>query len=185
MKIAVTGVGGAGKTTLCKLISAQTGLPLMTDVMDTWLWDRGYASGKDLAEKKGVAGVMEWYLGALEEKVGLDKSRDRFIADKSVLDHGARWFARMFPEATQEQHLRVMDLLENGSKGYDQIIFLPLDLTRKVEDNAMRTTDPVHRYRIDTLLRGLASVYGINMTPYNFKFTDHPTKVIADLGLNK
>ena len=184
MKIAVSGVGGAGKTTLCKLISKQTGLPIMADVMDTWLWDRGYTSGKAISEQKGVSGVIEWYIGALDEKVRLDEEKDSFIADKSVLDHGARWFVRMFPEATKEQHLQVMALLERGSKNYDQVVFLPLNLSHQVEDNSMRTTDQVHRYRVDTMLRGLASKYGINMTSYDFKFSDSPVKVIRDLDIN-
>lgn len=186
MKVAITGVAGAGKSTLCKLIADTTTLILMPDFMDTYLWEYGYKSGKELAEKTGESGVIRWYIGALQRKVEEDKKSTHFIADKSVLDHGARWFARKFPSATPEQYKEVEDLLEQGKGNYDKVIFLPINpLNSRADDNTMRDVDFRHRHLIELTLRGLAHRYQIHLSPYVFSFTDEPRKVITDLGLEQ
>lgn len=186
MKVAITGVAGAGKSTLCQLIAKHTDLVLMPDFMDTYLWENGYTGGKELAEKTGEPGVIQWYIRALQRKVEEDEKGTHFIADKSILDHGARWFARKFPLATPEQYGEVECLLERGKCNYNKLIFLPINpLNSKAVDNAMRDVDFKHRYLIELILYGLAHKYQIPLNPYEFRFTDNPKKVIADLGLEQ
>ncbi len=186
MKIAVSGVGGAGKSTLCKRIAQSTNVPLMPDWMDTVLEEMRVKSGKELAEKQGEPGVIAWYIRALERKVEEDKKWEQFITDKSVLDHGARWYARKFASATPEQYMQVEQLLNEGITVYDRIIFIPLNpLNMQTEDNALRVTDIKHRAIIDILTRGLAQKYNTDLDSYIFNFQDAPEKVLTDLGLDR
>lgn len=184
MRIAVSGVAGSGKTTLCKLIADNTGLSFMPDWMDIVLKEIGFENGQQLSKERGEQGVIEWYIRSMERKVDEDRRQRTFIADKSVLDHGARWYARKFPSATPEQYMLIDRLLVEGIGLYSRIIFLPLsDLNSKAEDNKLRDTDYKHRKMTDLIIRGLAAQYSAQMFSYNFRFQDSPENVMASLGL--
>ena len=128
-----------------------------------------------------------WFFKSLKRKVEED-NLPHYVADKTVFDMGARWFAHM-PKggATEEQHEEVIRAMRECAEKsiYDRIIYLPLDFSRSVADDGLRTTEQYLRYKRDLLLKGALSQFGVSVETYDFKFTDSPEKVLNDLGLNQ
>lgn len=184
MKIAVSGVAGTGKTTLCKLLGKHTFLNFVPDINDIVLKEMGFESGSQLFDKRGKEGILEWHKLSMEAKVEHDLQEDNYIVDKSILDFFARWYARV-QNPPKDLGERVESLIESSTKivEYDKIIYLPLNLNLSVEDNGMRTTDPQQRIKFDLILRGLSSKYNFSMQEYDFLFSDSPEKVLKDLNL--
>ena len=153
MRIAITGVAGTGKTTLGRLISSKTSLEYIHDVNDTVLNRMGYENGGALFNARGQEGMImiDWHMKAIAAKIESDRTRDNYVNEKGVFDFGARWFARMYPEAKESHYETILSAMNQGTNLYDKIIFLPLNLERGVEDNGMRTTDPMQRRRFDWL----------------------------------
>jgi hypothetical protein len=185
MKIAITGVGGTGKTTLGKLIEKHTSLKYIPDINDVTLNEMGYKSGGELFEKRGEEGMIDWHMRTIAAKIKSDIEEDNYIVDKSIFDFGARWFSRFYSSSKEENHQIILNSMKKGVGLYDRIIFLPLDLSRQIADNNMRTTDPYQRLRFDFILRGLYSHYKETFQEYIFNFSDSPEKVIKELELTR
>lgn len=183
MKISITGVAGTGKTTLGKLIEEHTSLRYIPDINDITLNEMGCASGGELFNKRGEEGMIDWHMKTIAAKIKSDIEENDYVADKSVFDFGARWFARFYPGSKGENHEVILNAMKKGVGLYDKIIFLPLDIDRQVEDNSMRTLDPYQRMKFDFILRGLYSIHKQIFQEYNFNFSDSPEKVIKELGL--
>jgi len=172
MKIAVSGVAGAGKTTLCNRIANATNLPFIPDCMDSVLLEMGVSNGGELYDTQGEAGFLDWYVMALEQKLDDDLSADSYIADKSVLDHGARWVARKSQDATSVQYDHVKELLAEGADVYDRVLYVPLMEANSVaEDNGLRNTNWQHRELVDLTMRGLAQ--GLEVPLFEYHTTHH------------
>jgi deoxyadenosine/deoxycytidine kinase len=183
MRIAITGVGGTGKTTLGKLIEQHTDLRYINDRNDDVLLEMGYESGDALFKGRGEEGMVDWHVRGLANKIEKDEIQDNYILEKTVIDSVARWFLRMSPEAKQCHHEAFFNAMRRANDIYDRIIFLPLDLSREIVDNGMRTTDPLYRQRFDWMLRGVYDASGIDIEKYDFDFSKDPKEVIKDLGL--
>ncbi len=185
MRVAITGVGGTGKSTLGRLISNNTCLDYIHDVNDTVLIeDMGYLNGNDLFNKKGEEGMIDWHMRAMTAKLESDR-RDNYVTEKTVFDFGTRWFARMYPSSKKVNHDVILDGIAQGASLYDRIIFLPLNLERKVEDNSLRNVDSLWRLRFEWILRGMYQQHGVDYLEYDFDFSSPPKQVIKDLNLDK
>ncbi|MDO8460029.1 MAG: AAA family ATPase [Nanoarchaeota archaeon] len=184
MRVAITGTAGTGKTTLGNLISSNTSLTYIPDINDIVLREMGYESGTHLFKERGEEGMIEWHMNAIKSKIESDTERDKYIADKSIFDFGARWFARMYSSAKKQNHEYVLSCLEKGKDLYDKIIFLPLDFNRSVANDGMRTTDLFQRFKFNIVLQGLYKEFKVNIEEYDFDFASPPEKVIRDLKLD-
>ncbi len=187
MRIAISGVAGTGKTTLCKLISSETGLEFVPDINDVVLNEMGYEDDRELYDKRGDEGHIDWHIRAIIAKINHDVAKDNYVADKSVFDFAARSLVRIYPNRREfgindEQHGIIMDALQKGIHLYDRIFYMPLG-DRPVEDNKMRTVDSKQRFRFNVALLGLYSAFGVDIEPYSFDFSDSPSKVLKDLGI--
>ena len=184
MRIAVSGAAGTGKSTLCKLISANTGLELIPEINDLVLQqEMGYQTGEELFAAQGEEGMIDWHMRSLKRKIMEDVKKDDYVADKSLFDNVARWYARMYPKATPEQHEIMRSALDQFHGIYDRIIFLPLNLDRPVIADGLRTTDLNQRSKFNLVLKGLYSQYRSKIETYEFNFTQEPSKVLSDIGL--
>lgn len=185
MKLAISGVPGAGKSTLVKLLGEHTTLQVVPEVENVVLAEMGYRDMKHLYEEKGSVGMIENFFLALDRKVKTEQTETHFVCDKSVYDVGARWFGRMWKEATPEQHERVMEVMAQSVKTglYERVIFLPHHPERVLSGNDARTQDTNVIFQRDLILRGILSRYGVKTEVYEFSFSDKPAKVISDLGL--
>lgn len=187
MRLAISGVPGTGKSTLCKLIAEHTKLELIPEIEDVVIKEIGYNNGLELYNAKKDDGMIEWFFISLDRKIKEETEKDNYVTDKCLLDCGARWFARMWQGVTDEHHDRVREAMKKmvEEKFYDKIIYLPLHLNRQVHDDGVRTTDLNLRYQRSLILKGLFYEYKVDFTSYEFKFSDPPDKVINELGLNE
>lgn len=186
MRIAITGVPGTGKTTLTKLIGEYTTLEVIPEIENVVMQEMGFADVIKLRDARGIPGLIDNFFRSLDRKIHEETTRNHFVADKTVFDMGARWFGRMWPDATSKQHDQVREAMVACAhqKRYDMLFYLPLHSERAVHDNSLRTSDFYLRYQRDLLLRGLLSEHNVAYTPYEFSFTDNPLKVISDLRLD-
>ena len=184
MRIVITGVPGTGKTTLCNLIAGNTTLKLIPEIETVVMNKMGFSNANELYQRLGDKGMIDWFSEFLDEKIKLDLSEQNYVADKSLFDCGARWFARMWKGATEEQHEKVREAMSEVSKGvYDKILYLPLHMKRETGEGYGRTQDKNLRYQRGLILQGLFGEYKVPFESYEFSFTDSPEKVIKDLGL--
>ena len=187
MRIAISGAPGTGKTTLCNLIGQHTSLECLPEVEERVAVEMGYRDTGHLIKERGREGLLENFFLSLEKKVREERGMDNYVTDKTVWDVGARWFGRLWEGTTKEQHNRMREVMREFSqeKVYDKIIYLPLLKDRVVKDDGLRTTDFEIRYQRSLLIQGLLASYDVDFTPYDFKFSDLPEKVLKNLGLEK
>lgn len=185
MRIAISGVPGTGKSTLGRLIAKHTSLEYIPEIEDIVIAEMGYKNGCELYKARGDAGMIDWFFLSLDRAIKEHTQRDNYVADKCFLDYGARWFANMWGGATRAQHDQVREAMRDmvEEKFYDRIIYLSLNQNLEVADDGLRTTDANLRYQRSILLKGLFSEYEVELAPYQFKFSDAPSKVIDDLAL--
>ncbi len=186
MRIALSGAPGTGKTTLGNLLGKYTSLEYFEETEDKIIEEIGYKNIQDLIQHKGVPGLIDNFFLSVERKMQEEREKDNYVTDKSMIDMGARWFGRLWKEATPEQHDQVRAAMNAfaGTKVYDKVIYLPLYLARSVEDDGRRTTETELRYQRSLIIQGLNVQYDMRAQPYEFLFSDPPEKVISDLDLN-
>ena len=185
MRIAVSGVPGTGKTTLCKTISKNTVLEIIPEIENGVLREEGYSSWRELFEKRGSEGMIDIFFLSLKRKISIEKEKSNFVSDKSGFDCGARWFSRMWAGATSEQHGLVRSAMESFSEVYDKVVYLPLKPDREVFRDSERTADFNLRYQRNLILSGLFYQYNVKPIEYDFNFSDSSDKVLKDLGLEE
>lgn len=187
MRLGITGVPGSGKTTLTNLIGTNTNLAVLQEVENVVLREMGYEHLTHLVEAKGVPGLIENFFLSLDRKKEFETVSSHFVCDKTVFDYGARWFARMWKEATPQEHEKVRQAMADYARQgiYDKIIHLPFHPERALSGNDHRTQDMNLLYKRDLVLRGLFSHYGVKVEEYEFDFRDSPLKVLNDLGLSE
>lgn len=178
MKIAVSGGGGTGKTTLINHIATTIRYPVLPDFMDIVLNEFGFKSPKELDDETS----RKLRLLTLERKIKAEESEERFLSDKSVVDYHAYWLLLSAMGATEETNKKFYELTKEHVKIYDLIIIPSLRDFQNI-DNGIRNTNFYHKYRVHTLIKGLYQELKVPFTEYSLNLQDLPEKVVKDLEI--
>jgi len=173
MKVAFSGGGGTGKTTLIKHISSH--LPNYTiihDYIDHELRLLGLSSPKQLSDIQ----ARQVRLRALGKKIKSELETPNFLSDKSVVDYYAYWLIWTMAGAAHEETVK------SHVRNYDLVI-IPQYGRFEIADNGIRTTNHFHQFRVHALIRGIYGELNIPTKEYSLNLKDSPEKVIEDLRI--
>lgn len=152
MKIAITGYGGTGKTTLAEALSSNFGYPLIDEGIREFLQETGIKDLRSMPPEETMK--MQWWL--LNHKISQEEKLDKFIADRSTIDNIAyvlRWCSRQ--EGLEQEIDRYIKLAKKYAENtYDLILFLPWGKF-KLKEDGIRSVKKWYQYEIDRLLWGL------------------------------
>lgn len=179
MKIGISGAGGIGKTTLIAKIAPAGGYPIIPDVIDDILCERGYKNFGDVLEKEEHADIR---MTALRRKIDLERASKDFITDKTVCDYYAYWLLRTAPFASLEQNVLFASQVREHITFYDRV-FIPKFGQFPLADNGLRSTDYSHQYRVHCLIKGIYSEEGVAFQEVIHTLDEPVEQVLRRMGL--
>lgn len=161
MKVAFTGAGGVGKTTLCNALSATLGWSYIPGVARTVYAElnvRGEDAQKSLTPKQTLAFQKIIIERKLQQDLNLPA---QCLLDRTVIDH----FAYILMWSIDVAERKDIDDLEkqtvDGLAAYDRIFYVPLPRWRPPHDPA-RTDDEARKQTLDLTIRGFLNRHNIN-----------------------
>lgn len=168
MKIALTGSGSTGKSTLASAVHDAYGVPVIPEFAREVIKEMGYSTIKELPPERSY----DFQMRVLGKKIQAEDAAESFIGDRCTVDALAyflRWTAR---DATKEQAEDYIGTCVAQLQKYTHIIVLPWNSLPLVEDG-FRSVRPYYQYSIHVSILGLLEDHGI---PY----WTMPYKTLAD-----
>ncbi len=171
MKIAFTGAGGTGKTTLAKHVSATWGVPFLTNVAREVMKARGIENetAQNAMSNHELLDLQYAIFLALQER---RESQEAFVTDRLLLDNYVYALRRCGAAMSEERRAAWEKAAIEDLYKMDLVFYTPAGLFPLTEDG-MRQTDVAHQYLIDSSIYGLlckhafdrmaSHVYVVNM----------------------
>lgn len=151
MKIALTGTGGAGKSTLAALLAKELKEECVPGVMRTVMKEEGIVEAdqyKMSDQQKYELQVKGFTARLLQE----DQVKDG-IFDRTLLDHYAYILTRCAPMVTQEVVEGFHGLIDNTLVTYDMVVYCPL-YNWNFQHDGLRDVKYGPRLAVDLIIRG-------------------------------
>jgi nicotinamide riboside kinase len=153
MKIAFTGAGGTGKTTLAEHVSQQWGLPFLTNVAREVMKERGIANEAAQNEMSPEALLDLQYAIFVALKVRRD-SEPAFVTDRLLLDNYVYALRRCGNAMGEELRKAWEQAAIEDLYRMDLVLYTPAGLF-PLKADGMRQADVAHQYLVDSALYGL------------------------------
>jgi len=160
MKIAFTGSGGTGKTTMAKYLSEKWDVPYIGSVSREVMAEMNVLH-EDAQESMTEGMLLELQHAIMQRRKDKIAGRTSYVTDRCALDNYVyalrRCGAAMTEEARQKwEALAVEDLLS-----HDLVFYAPAGLFR-VEDDGTRTVSPSHQSLMDLAMYGFLCKHGFD-----------------------
>mgnify|MGYP001558193121 CR=1 FL=1 len=171
MKIALTGAGGTGKTTLAKYISEKWGLPYAGSVSREVFAELGIAN--ELAQQNMTkADILKLQWAIYERRKQNLEKMPAFVTDRLALDNYVYALRRCGEALDEPTRRRWEEGMVEDLYAADLVLYCPVGLF-ETSDDGMRQTDVAHQRLIDAAIYGMlckhafdkmaAHVYIVNM----------------------
>jgi len=171
MKIAFTGAGGTGKTTLAEYAAKKWGVPFLTNVAREVMKEMG-VENETAQNNMSPEALLELQYSIFRALKKRRESEPKFITDRLILDNYVYALRRcghaMGEDVRQEWEKAAIEDLYR----MDLVFYCPAGLF-PLKADGMRQADVAHQYLIDSALYGLlckhafdrqcGHVYVINM----------------------
>jgi nicotinamide riboside kinase len=153
MRIAFTGAGGTGKTTLAKQVSESWGLKYLTNTARNVMKERGIANeaAQSLMSDEALLD-LQWAI--FSSFKNLRETENAFVSDRLILDNYVyalrRCGSAMSAETRQEwEQAAIEDIYK-----MDLVFYCPAGMFPLVGDG-VRQVEVAHQYLIDSAIYGL------------------------------
>lgn len=158
MRVAFTGAGATGKTTLAMMVKEQYDLPFITGVSRQCFQSLGLTEEAQyqMAPDQRLALQLKIFAKYQEQKIGLVS----YVSDRTALDHYAHILYRGGDFLTSEQIEELEDRVLRDLYQHHMIVFCPTGLIKPLEDTFWDKT-PANRVVIDALIRGFLERWNI------------------------
>lgn len=152
MRIAFSGSGGTGKTTLLEKVNEQLKLTVVREGVRKYMAENGITHLREL----GASGTKEMQEWILTNKYGTESNMKSFISDRTSVDNAVyamRWCDRDDELATWLSEY-VMKCMEHAQNNYDLIFVLPHGVI-PLEDDSVRSAKPMYQLGVQLMIERL------------------------------
>jgi nicotinamide riboside kinase len=172
MKIAFTGAGGTGKTTLATYASEKWGLPFLTNVAREVMRQKGIESETSQNDMTPEA-LLDLQYAIFQALKARRESEPVFVTDRLLLDNYVYALRRCGAALTEEVRKTWEQAAVEDLYRMDLVFYTPAGLF-PLKGDGMRQTDVAHQHLIDSSIYGLlckhafdrqcGHVYVVNMS---------------------
>lgn len=138
-KIAILGSHSTGKTTLSTMLAHELGLSKIPDVVIKSKVEESVKADEDTDQKT----QMKFF----ESYRDIEKTMPNYVSDKAFYDFYI-YAQVIFGNCELAEKLKRLSL---ELSHYDQLFYLPIEFA--IEDNGLRSIDPVFQKNVDTVYR--------------------------------
>ena len=162
IRIAFCGSAGTGKTTTMEEINKILELPVVGEGVREWMADNKITHLRELSARDTMRLQME----IMRNKGGKEKTLQRFIADRTMLDAAAYCMYWLGRENEMQRGIQqyLTDCMAHTIQNYDYIFLFPYGAI-PLEDDGIRSAKPVYQMMIQFLIEYLiqkAMIYSPN-----------------------
>jgi len=156
MKIALSGCGGTGKSTLANEVGRRLNIPVIQEYAREIAAEMGIDNLRSMSPER----TYEFQIKILERKTIEESKHHTFISDRSTADNIAyylRWCSR---DVSDERNAAYINRCIEAMKSYDRIIVLPWN-SIPLENDGFRSSKLYYQYGIHCLILGILQETGI------------------------
>ena len=150
MRIAFTGSGGTGKTTLLEELNKELELPVIGEGIREWLVENDYKDFKDL----GIEGTIKMQEDTLQRKMSIESELQSFVADRTTVDnlcYAVRWIGSVNSEYDTWMAQYITHAINHANVNYDIIFMLPWGVI-PIEKDGTRSSKTWYQYMMQNLI---------------------------------
>ncbi len=153
MKIAFTGAGGTGKTTMANYVSAQWGVPYVGSVARGLMHDMGI-QGEVAQTDMTCDALYEFQTALLARRREKLAEMPTFVTDRLELDQYAYSLRRCGPALTEEVRKQWEKEAVEELYSMDLVFYTPAGLWPVIADGC-RVAETSHQHLMDMMMYGL------------------------------
>jgi nicotinamide riboside kinase len=134
MRIALTGSGGTGKTTLLSKLNKELNYHVIDENIRPWLEKNGFINFKQMT----INDICNMQTEVMYGKIKEEKCYDSFISDRTTIDNAMytlRWVSSVTNKYNNWFHQYLIDARHHAKNYYDIIFILPYGKFEIVDDN--------------------------------------------------
>ena len=149
MKIAFSGSGGTGKTTLLKELNNTIYHPVIEEGIRSWLRLHKFNDFKEMS----IDDIKQMQTDVLDQKIKMENFYNRFIVDRTSIDYfcyALRWIGSENSNNNDFMSGYFKKCI-NHMKIYDLVFICPWNAF-KIEDDGIRSNKKWYQYMIQSLI---------------------------------
>lgn len=154
MKIALSGSGSTGKTTLAYEFGKRFGVPVIPEYARETAQEMGIVEIRNMSPDQSY----DFQRRILDRKINEELKYNSFIADRCTADNIAyylRWCCR---DIDDERNQEYIELCREHLETYDKIVFLPWK-SISLENDGFRSSKIYYQFEIHCLIFGILNQY--------------------------
>lgn len=158
MKIAFTGAGGTGKTTMAKYLAEKWDVPYVGSVSREVMKEMGVES--EAAQESMTDGMLlELQLAIYERRKQVLAQHPSYITDRCALDNYVYALRRCGSALTEAQRAVWQQGAVEDLYAHDLVFYAPIGMF-PTKDDGTRVTDISHQFLMDTAMYGFLCKHG-------------------------
>ena len=150
MRIAFTGSGGTGKTTLLTEINKELQLPVIGEGIREWLKEHDFKDFKGMT----IHHVVQMQEDTLKRKMDIESELQAFVSDRTTVDnlcYALRWIGSLDPEYDTWMAQYITHAMNHANKNYDIIFMLPWGVV-PLEKDGTRSSKQWYQYMMQNII---------------------------------
>ena len=150
MRIAFTGAGGTGKTTLLKEINKYLNITVIKEGIRSWLAFNNINDFKDM----NIDDIKRMQSEVMYSKIKEEQSLSSFLSDRTTIDnlvYALRWISSVTFDNDEWYYNYLSDARDHAENTYDIIFVLPWGII-PLDNDGTRSGKKWYQYMIQSLI---------------------------------
>ncbi len=154
MRIALTGSGGTGKTTLLQELNKHLNLPVIGEGIRPWLKEHNFSDFKEM----GLDDVRDMQQDVMFGKMKEEQSLSSFISDRTTIDNACYalyWLGQRkeYSKWYDWYHKKAVDHFKNT---YDVVFILPHGVI-ELENDGVRSSNKWYQFILQQMMENMVN----------------------------